>query len=169
MSQSPTGAPASPAPARARRRWPLALTFLIASAWIAFLVVLTLISANPVTLNREQILESTLVIAGEVEDLPAGKVSVLPDADILMDQTIVIRNLQDTPARPGERYLFPLQPVFTRGLPERGVFQATPSRLPDRAPLIYPDGEIALRQLQAIRASAPPADEPPPRRPMPRD
>lgn len=49
---------------RRRSRLPFYIAIVLVGAWLAFLSVLALLSANPVTINREQILASDAVIVG---------------------------------------------------------------------------------------------------------
>lgn len=117
----------------------------IGTVWLLALAVLTAATANPVTLNREQILRSAVVVQARVDDLQSGTCAVLdawgPD---LVGEFIRIHNLADTPARNGGEYLLPLSSAG----PED--WNVTPTRLPHAPPLIYPATDQAREQLQRI-------------------
>jgi len=108
------------------------------------------LTANPVTLNRDQILRADFVVTGKVESDPhAGEVSISrawtkngPSG------TIHVENLEDTQARRGQTYLMPLSRASTG-------YKVTEARLDNSAALIYPDTPAAVEQLKAILGERP--------------
>ena len=67
-------------------------------------------TANPVMLNREQVLESPYVVTGTVVGDPAsGKISVEREwKRQALSGTITVANLRATGAKTGETYIIPL-------------------------------------------------------------
>lgn len=113
--------------------------FALAAAWYVVLISLAAITGNPVTLNRVQLRESSLVVAGSVDEkgtvshilvfkgiAPEGEVSVTP-----------------FPWPPGD-YILPLRKSGT------GRIEVTPSALPDNRPLVYPANDKSIEQLQQM-------------------
>ncbi len=140
-----------------RHRSRLALpAALLCVAWVLGLAAMVLQTANPVTLNRRQIEVSTMVVQAEVTRLVPGEVRIEKfllgsgqDSPLLL-----IRNLNQTPAQLSQRYLLPLVPVRdAAGLVVNGLYDVTPTGLPDNQPLIYPLSDEALRQFQALQIS----------------
>jgi hypothetical protein len=120
---------------------------------------MVLTSANPPTVNRQQILDSESVVEAEVVDLTAGKVqSIKVHLGPNLIGELKITNLAETGAIQGETYLLPLMPE------RKGAWSVTPSPLPDTRhpaeanspglPLIYPVCNSTLQQLSAIRGSS---------------
>jgi hypothetical protein len=147
-----TGPPAAPplssvdTPAR-RSRGPLLLIAVLTVCWCATLIVLAWRTANPVTLNRDQILRADFVITGKIESEPAtGQVSVSREwKKNGLTGTIHVENLPDARARRGETYLLPLSPVSTG-------YRVTQARLDNSAALVYPATPTAIGQLEQILA-----------------
>jgi hypothetical protein len=115
--------------------------------WCALLMVMAWLTANPVALNRDQILRADLVITGQVEGDPhAGEVSVVHEwKKNGLKGSIHVENLEDTGARAGETYLMPLAPAATG-------YRVTEARLANSAVLIYPATPAAVAQLEEILA-----------------
>lgn len=146
--------PASPPPSRPVAddfppppKWPLVCAITAAAVYWTALIIMALTTANPVTLNRHQILQAEMVVIGRVDSLPKGTVTVEEvwggDLDA---ETITVETLRAAGARTGERYLLPLQTV---GPPNLYSVVATP--LPSGDRLIYPATTEALEQLRALR------------------
>jgi hypothetical protein len=132
-------------PTRARRRWLIALG--IALGWFIVLGLLATFTANPVTLNRDQILRSEVVVTGTVVDASQALVKVdqaWKGRDVPAE--LRIENLAVTGARANEQYIFPIS-ISRTG--ERR-YRVTESRLPNEAPLIYPATEEALAMLRGV-------------------
>lgn len=124
-------------------RWWIALA--VAAAWILSLAALAWLTANPVTLNRDQILRSTRVVTARVIDA-AGTCEVERQwTSGPKLSSLSVGNLEQTGAEVGARYILPLIPSA------RNQFQVTPLR--HEGPLlIYPATAEAERQLQEILA-----------------
>ena len=113
--------------------------FVLAAAWYLVLISLAAITGNPVTLNRVQLHESSLVVAGTVDE--KGVVShILVFKGIAPEGEIVVTPF---PWPPGN-YILPLRKGAT------GRLEVTPSELPDKRPLIYPANDKSIEQLQQI-------------------
>jgi len=128
------------------------------SGWIALIAFLTLTSSNPVTLNQLQILQSDLVVIGQVpakaqSSQPVYVIEPVPNESwpIPDRKSIHIANLPKTAAQPGQIYLFPLtreeKEPHDSSIPR---FLVTPSHLPNGAPLIYPDSPEVRQQLAEL-------------------
>lgn len=146
-----------------------------ALAWIAFLGVLALFTANPPTFDRRQLAQADHVVTVEVLDREHGKVRVAKEwtaPEGLGELTIV--DLGETRARNGERWIVPLTDT------DHGDFAVTRSRIvlgPPRtneppevrrgSPAIYParpEIEAQLAQLlDEVRAPAAPRSDAAPR------
>jgi hypothetical protein len=134
-----SGVSAASFPARRRR-----FCLLLAAGWCALLACLVLTTANPVTLNRRQILEADAVVTAQVLDSATGRCRIVNtwSGTALPDDTLVA-HLDETAATPGGEWILPLA--------KRGDgFEVLPSRLPSGARLVYPATPEAVRQLEEI-------------------
>ena len=144
---SPKGPHAAPVGGSRGSRRGLSLLFGIALLWWLMLAALAALTANPVTLNVEQIRRADYVVTAKISDQRAGVLVVEKEWKRGADfKQVAARNLALTSAKPGRRYLVPLSRT---GADE---YQVTPTELPDRTPLIYPATEEARSQLSAILA-----------------
>lgn len=140
-----TDSPDSTAPreaSSARQRFALAAAF--AGLWLIGLGVLSFLSANPITLNREQVLSATDVLTAVVEEPRAETVRVEKSwKGAVSEDRLALSNLQATNPRAGDRLLIPVSR-------SRGGWRVTLSKLPNEPPLVYPataESEGQLRQL----------------------
>lgn len=126
----------------ALRRWWRAV--IVAMFWLFALSVLAVWTANPVTLNRVQILEADEVLKVLVDDWPAGRMHIKKSwkRQITAEQ-IQITGLPTDSQSAGTMLLIPV----TR---RRDQWVVTPSPLPNGLPLIYPATPEAERQLQSL-------------------
>ena len=117
---------------------------------------MTAVTANPVTINAEQVLRSDYVVKATLSDDPASGSST----DVLVEQTWVIAekhkplsemiqidNLHQTDARQGRTYFMPLTKNGD------GSYHVTETRLPQAPPMIYPAGVRASEQLEKVLES----------------
>lgn len=139
-----------PAPARAPgivplTRTQLSLVVALAVGWFIALAALAWWTANPITLNRQQIADSDLVIVGTVENAKTGTVTVDRKwkRDIA-DQKITIGNLSRVQVKDGEQYLFPLR------VTDIPTYVLTPLVDVETPPLVYPSTPAAIEQLEHI-------------------
>jgi hypothetical protein len=140
--------------ARPSSRGPLLLAALLALGWIAFLAILTWVTANPVTLNLLQIRQSDVVLVGKV----TGTHTISRTDDRLWPlagSEITVTNLPEAKPEIGQSYLFALQQRDGSAGSHDGPYQITPTHLPNRAPLIYPATPEALAQLNRIQSQSP--------------
>ena len=140
------------------RRW-LLIASGLALLWILFLLVLAIWYANPVTLNRRQVLDSDLVIEGRIRSLVSGEVEVTQTLfGTVPAELLKVTNLSDTGAREGEIYLLPLVHSSAGNSPDELAYQVTPTGLPhprrpgEGLPLIYPQSAEILQQLRGLYA-----------------
>lgn len=135
-----------PTPASLRRsRMLLVIAAVLTAAWMVALLVMAHYTANPVVLNREQILESPYVVTGTVVGEPAsGKVAVEREwKKQALSGTISIANLAATGAKSGVSYIIPLSK------PDESL-HVTEVPNSEGMPLIYPATAASLDQLKAI-------------------
>jgi hypothetical protein len=128
-----------------RSRIFLAVAAVLAAAWMVSLLVLAHYTANPVMLNREQIIESPYVVTGTVVGSPArGEVSVEREwKRQALTGTITVADLTATGAKTGVTYIIPLSK------PDESL-HVTEAPNSHGTPLIYPATPAALDQLKAI-------------------
>lgn len=125
------------------RRW-FALAASLVGLWVFGLGVLSFLTANPVTLNRDQILESTDVLTAVVEDANDGQIRVEKSwKDVIHEDKLTLFNLRETNPSVGERLLIPVTSA------QKG-WRVTRSKLPHEPPLIYPVTEESERQLRHL-------------------
>ncbi len=154
MTPKPQSPPESPFPAdavqkpdapppNARGRLFFAAGF--AGLWILGLIALAVLTANPVTLNREQILRSDYVVTARRETGDSPLLIVQKEWKHAEDlDEVTIANLNEINMPPGREFLVPLERIGARR------FLVTPTTLPNHAPLIYPATPEAEAQLQEI-------------------
>lgn len=125
------------------RNW-FVLAASLAGLWVIGVGVLSLLTANPVTLNRDQVLESTDVLTAVVEDIPSGQVRVEKSwKNAVHDEQLTLSNLRETKPTSQQHLLIPVS------LGRQG-WQVTPLKLPHEPPLVYPVTEESERQLRHL-------------------
>jgi hypothetical protein len=125
------------------RRW-FTLAAGLVGLWLIALAVLSILTANPITLNRDQILESTDVVTAVVDDLPTGRVRIEKSWKVAVDdKQLTLSNLREVAPQLRQRLLIP---VTQTG---KG-WQITSSKLPHGPPLVYPVTEESERQLRQL-------------------
>jgi hypothetical protein len=135
---------------------------VLAAGWLAALAFCAGLSANPVTVNRAQVLDAFQrgwLVEGHVLDVAAGRVRLqrsLADTSRSLasplPEEFVLANLSAAGARAGEAYLLPIVPALDGRLEI-----VAPSRGGDDRPLplIYPAGPEAEQQLLGILSRSP--------------
>jgi hypothetical protein len=121
------------------------VAIVLAAAWIGVLAVLALTQANPITLNREQILRAELVVTARIENVAEGTAAVEQQwggGETLGSITVI--NLRETAAENGGTYILPL----VRGM--SGSYEILAAHVPDHPYLVYPATQGALEQLQQL-------------------
>ena len=114
------------------------------AVWLIVLLSLSITTANPVTLNLDQVLESTDVLTAVVENPQTGTVRVQKTwKEEVTETELVLANLGLTGAAAGKWILIP---VVKRGR----TWLVTPTKLPGNPPLVYPATAETVRQLQGI-------------------
>jgi hypothetical protein len=155
--KSPRIPAAQPEPAAQSASSPIALppprrsrTFLIVAAvlaacWGVTLSLLAYYTANPVTLNYDQVVASPYVVTGTVAGDPAaGQVTVEREwKKHALTGTITVQNLAASGARSGKTYILPLSRPGE-------ALRVTIIPFGDGTPLIYPATPDALKQLQTM-------------------
>jgi hypothetical protein len=143
-SQEVPVTPLSPASVR-RSRNLLVIAAVLAAAWMVAILLLAHYTANPVTLNREQILDSPYVVTATVLGDPAsGQVSVEREwKKQSLSGTIDVANLSATGVKAGLTYILPLSK------PDQSL-QVTEAPNSNGTALVYPATPEALDQLKSI-------------------
>lgn len=127
------------------RRW-FVLAASLVVLWVIGLGVLSILTANPVTLNRDQILESDDVLTAIVEDAKVGRVRIeksWKDNVEVPTEQLTLKNLGASRVTSRERLLIPI-------VRSRHEWQVTPTKLPNEPPLVYPVSEESERQLRQL-------------------
>jgi hypothetical protein len=133
-TSSPTQQPTAP-PTRIQFR----VAALLAVVWYLCLASLAVFTANPVTLNARQILDSRWIVLATI------------DNDGVVHERKSIRGLlPDGPIKLTDPCRYPNQEVILPLVREFGDFRVTPTHLPKGDRLIYPATEAALQQLDEI-------------------
>lgn len=140
-------------PVDRKSRWRLLIALALGLTWLTGLAVLAWSTANPITLNQDQIQRSTRIVIGRLSDEQNS--FVVEDewiANERFQSPVIVTNLEDTRLQPGERYIVPLQRDAARTAQrDESAWEVTPSLLPTREPLVYPATDEALKQLESIR------------------
>ena len=131
-TESPTHQPSGPC---RQIRAAVGLTIV----WYVCLVSLIVFSETPVAVNRRQIEESSLVVAGSVAadgTVTARMVlkGVAPGDDLRLVEPLTF---------PAGDWILPLSRVGRR-------FEVTPTRLPNKARLVYPVTDEAIAEITKI-------------------
>ena len=106
---------------------------------------MALFTANPVTLNREQIIRAETLVTATVVDPVTGTIHIEKfwKGDREVD-SITLGNLNETGAKAGVSYIIPVTEL------RKDRYMVTTTRLPKNPPLIYPNTPESVRQLQSI-------------------
>lgn len=151
----------SPPAAGTPGRGPAWIIFAGALAWIGVLLVLVLSAANPVVVNRAQVLDADVIVLGEWQPGPTPRLTVERTwKSTLAEPSVEVRPLDG--ASPRGRVIVPLTRVSSR------LFTVTHGRLPNPPehpaagrmpreiataevrPQVYPATDAVIRQLEAF-------------------
>ena len=146
-SQKPSDSSAEPPAGRTRNAiWFWAAT-IVAITWLLTLAVLAVLTANPITINRAQILSSDALAVGRVTNVSARGIAEIEIEEVLaggtVPPTIQLARTADVLAV-GRTYLLPLQRVSSG-------WEVTPA--PTRAEetyLVYPAGQEVIRHAAEL-------------------
>ena len=153
MSGTETGSADAQGEAAAPSSWNRMWAALgIAAVWWIALVTLAVRTANPVTFNLAQLRNSPVVIAGHVENLGDGLVSInrtWPE-NVGLESELKIDGLDELKLEVGGNYLLPLTEIRS------GEFEVTAIKMPSpdgadeqEIRFVYPDSEEARKQLES--------------------
>jgi hypothetical protein len=140
-------------PARSPSRlWAAALVF---AGWLTALVVLVVTTANPVTLNRRQVLQSRVIVEAEVADASRETCSVQRSwpVGLGVGTDIRIEGLTSLHLQPETRYLIPLNTT------DAGTYRVTPVHDGSDDLRVYPASADAVTQLEQILTQEAARDE----------
>ena len=128
----------------------LAAACSLAAAWWIALAAMAFWTANPETLNRDQIHRARYVVTATISNLDDGSVRVLTEwKQGRTLGTIRVADLSQTGADSKGTYLLPLLEASS------GLYRVAPTPPPMRAPLIYSVTPDTLEQLHAILEQSP--------------
>lgn len=117
----------------------------IAAVWFALLTTLAVTTANPPTLNREQLLRSDFVVTATLSDSSAHRIRVEREWKRGAEfGSLQVENLDNVPRWPSSPLIVPLSSLG------EGRFWVTPTPLPGGTPLVYPLTDRTLDQLRSI-------------------
>ncbi|MBL8851510.1 MAG: hypothetical protein JNG89_17635 [Planctomycetaceae bacterium] len=138
---SPTDSPAASPSVSVAAHTAIAI---IAIAWCAALTWLVLATANPVTLNRRQILDADAVVTAQLVDPATGTCRIVRQWNgPMLPNEIVVAYLDETAVRAGGDWILPLVKIGDQ--PE-----VLASSLRSHARFVYPATPEVLEQLDAI-------------------
>ncbi len=128
-------------------RWP-SLLFVVAAVsavtWMMSLLILSVTSANPVTLNRDQIIDSSDVLTALVKDPRSGTIQVERSwKNVVGENELTVSDLASLAVTKEQRFIIPI-------LRNQDAWHVTPSKLPKNPRLIYPASDEAKLQLKSI-------------------
>ncbi len=122
---------------------PLLAAILFGIVWLSALLWMTLTYANPITLNRHQILNSNFIARGRFDEkLRNFKVIETWPKDSIKEDSLRFRNILELSPVSDQEYLIPVVRM-------EQSFYATASRVKG-IPLIYPVSDESLEQLEVI-------------------
>ena len=118
---------------------------VVVAAWCFALAVLVIATANPISLNWEQIARADYVVSATVVDRKSDRVEVHQEwkrGHKLGE--IGIENLRETKGKPGRDYIIPLHHLGGNR------FQIVETRAANGQPTIYPATDNVLEHLQDV-------------------
>ena len=130
----------------AAKKW-LTITIVLAVIWWIALSLLTLLSANPTTVNRMQVVNSDLVVIAQVKDVKSGTVDVTQQwIDPNPQTTLVVSGLSEFDVKNGDTIVLPLT-----GGPDGTFFLTRVQHTkpnPKGTTYIYPATDEVLEQVE---------------------
>ncbi len=146
-----TGNPAAGNPAETGSHYVLAPAFILAIIWLGFLAVLDIWTANPVTVNRAQILNSQYILTARIVDPKKGIVEILAikrtdgkqNAPSVLHKKII---LQPT----GIHWEENSTRIFPVSRNREGDWLITPAPLPKFKYIDYPATDSIRREIDQI-------------------
>ena len=134
----------------AAKPW-LTATIILAIVWWIALSLLGLFSANPTTVNRQQIVDSDLVVVATVKDRERGLVEVTRQwIDPNPQTSLTVTGLEEFELNNGDSVVLPI----TGGAD--GTFYLTrvqrTNSEPEGKTYIYPSTEVVFKQVEEFAA-----------------
>jgi hypothetical protein len=132
-------------PRRGRGARTVFVPVLVFAAWLLALIGLTVATANPITLNRQQILDADLVIEASITNAATGECSIKKSwPERIVDTTMTLPELRSMSLNEGQSYLLPLT------VSDDGGYRLARTPPPLSRPLIYAATADSRAQLAAI-------------------
>ena len=139
-------------PALSPTRTRLYLAGALTVVWCLGLFILAATTANPVTVNRKQVLRAAYVVTATVTNSERGALKIEKEWKTAATlKSITVDNLDKTNAETGRTYLIPLSKAG------KNQFRVTESDFANRQPLIYPATAEAVEQLKRVLNLASPS------------
>ncbi len=137
-------------------RFRLLPAVVVTFIWLSTLALLSLWTANPVTVNRTQIMQSQYILTGRIVDPVKGTVEVLDfkqttgkQADnLLLHQTVTLQPVRENWQADSERIF----PVYRD---KSGKWIITPAPLPKFRYVDYPATDSIRKEIDKILADRP--------------
>ena len=134
----------STSPISPRQKSLFVVAAVTVATWMFLLLLLSITTANPVTLNRDQIIDSTDVVTALVGDPQSGVIQIQQSwKSVVTEGELKIADLAALSVTKGDRFIIPV-------LRNKDAWYVTPSKLPKNPRLIYPASDEAERQLKSI-------------------
>lgn len=134
----------------AAKSWLMA-AIAVAVVWWIGLSLLTLLSANPTTVNRTQVVDSDLVVVAEVQDVQTGIVTVTRQwIDPNPQTSLTVSGLADFDVKNGDTVVLPLT-----GGPDGTFYLTRVQRTklnPNGKAYIYPASDVVFEQVDEFAA-----------------
>jgi len=117
----------------------------LAVVWGSCLLSLAIFTANPLLLNRDQVLRADGVVSATISRTDPASVSVTKEwKNHQLPRTLRLKSLLPLHLKPEHEYLIPISKVGS------DTYAVTPTRLPDQPRLVYPVSRESVRQLREI-------------------
>ncbi len=148
------GNPAARNPAETGSRCVLAPAFILAIIWLGFLAVLDIWTANPVTVNRAQILNSQYILTARIIDPQKGIVEILAIQRTDGKQSlpsVLHKKITLQPA--GIHWEENSTRIFPVSRDRKGDWFITPAPLPKFKYIDYPATDSIRREIDQILAN----------------
>ncbi len=127
---------------------------LLAVFWLMVLAALSLWTANPVTVNRSQVLDSQYILTGRIVDPSNGIVEILelrPTRGKSFDRSLIKKKVALQPARVSwKKNSVRIFPVYRD---KQGNWFVTPAPLPKFNYIDYPSTESIRNEIDRILTS----------------
>lgn len=114
--------------------------------WFALLAGLAFWTANPVTLNRQQLRHADIVVQATVDNITTGQCTIVQSWPAgAAGEVVMVKGLDGIPIVIGESYVLALQRD-----PQGNGYTIVTTAPPESAQLVYPATDDSLRQVSEV-------------------